>query len=104
MLILAFGWPSAAFTMTAVEILSLKKEGVSDETIRIMLQQETAVKTPVKDTAMGRQEIQDNEGTVSIKYSTGSARVVNITDTEQQKADKAWEMLRHLIIDSRKKK
>ena len=106
MLMLACGWPSDAFTLTAAEILSLKKEGVGDETIRIMLQQEAAVKTPisVKDTAMGRQEIRDNDGTVSVHYSTGSSNMVNLNNTEQQKVEKAWEMLRRLIVDTRKKK
>jgi hypothetical protein len=104
MLMLAVGWPSAAFTLTAAEILSLKKGGVGDETIQIMLQQEAAAKTSAKDTAMGRQEIRDSNGVVSIQYSTGSSKVVNITDTEQQKVDKAWEILRHLIISPRKNK
>jgi hypothetical protein len=102
MLMLAGSWPSTVFALTAAEILALKKGGVSEETIRTMLQQEAAMKASAKDAVMGRQEIRDSEGNLSIQYSTGNT--VKSRDLEQQKVDKAWEMLQHLIIDTRKKR
>jgi len=99
---LAGGWPAAVFALTAQEVLALKKAGVGDETIRMMMQQEKDGKKPAPGNAMGKREIRDGKGDVSIEYSTGSSAPSAGADTQQQQVDKAWEMLRHLIVDPRK--
>jgi hypothetical protein len=94
--------PASVIALTAQEVLALKKAGVGDETIRMMMQQEKDGKKPAPDNAIGKREIRDGQGDVSIEYSTGSNAPAAGTDTQQQQADKAWDMLRHLIVDTRK--
>jgi len=103
-LMLVCGGPSAAFALTPEEVLALKKAGVGDETIRMMMRQEREGMASAKEPAMGKREIRDSRGDVSIEYSTGPGKSSGVSDVEQQKADRAWEMLQHLIVDSRKKK
>ena len=103
-LMLVCGGPSAVFALTPEEVLALKKAGVGDETIRVMKQQEREGMASAKEPAMGKREIRDSRGDVSIEYSTGPGKSSGVSDVEQQKADRAWEMLQHLIVDSRKKK
>lgn len=98
------GGPSAVFALTPEEVLALKKAGVGEETIRVMMQQEREGMASAKEPAMGKREIRDSRGDVSIEYSTGPGKSSGVSDMEQQKADRAWEMLQHLIVDSRKKK
>jgi hypothetical protein len=99
---LAGGQPQASFALTAQEVLALKKAGVGDETIRMMMQQEKDGKRPVPGNAIGKREIRDGQGDVSIEYSTGRNAPPAGAETQQQQVDKAWEMLRHLIVDTRK--
>lgn len=99
--LLAGGRPAAVFALTAQEVLALKKAGVGEDTIRMMIQQEKDGKRPAPGNAMGRREIRDSQGDVSIEYSTGQSAPSAGPDTQQQ-VDKAWEMLRHLIVDTRK--
>jgi hypothetical protein len=99
---LAGGLPAAVFALTVEEALALKKAGVGDETIRMMIQQEKDGKKPAPGNAMGKREIRDGQGGVSIEYSTGRSAPSAGADTQQQEVDKAWEMLRHLIVDTRK--
>lgn len=103
-LILVCGGSSAVFALTPEEVLALKKAGVGDETIRVMMQQEREGMASAKGPAMGKREIRDSRGDVSIEYSTGPGKSSGVSDVEKQKADRAWEMLPHLIVDSRKKK
>jgi len=99
---LAGGQPAASFALTSEEVLALKKAGVGDETIRMMMQQEKDGRKPSPGTAMGKREIRDGQGDVSIEYSTGSSAPSAGADSQQRQVDKAWEMLRHLIVDTRK--
>ncbi|MFH1081634.1 MAG: hypothetical protein V1766_15470 [Pseudomonadota bacterium] len=99
---LAGGRPATLFALTAQEMLALKKAGVGDETIRMMMQQEEDGKKQTSGNAMGKREIRDSQGDVSIEYSTGRNAPSAGADTQQQQVDKAWEMLRHLIVDTRK--
>lgn len=99
---LAGGLPAAGFALTAAEVLALKKAGVGDETIRMMMQQEKEGKRPSPGADMGRREIRDSRGDVSIEYSTGGGAPSAGADLQQRQVEKAWEMLRHLIIDTRK--
>lgn len=99
---LTCGWPAAGFALTAEEVLALKKADVGDETIRMMMQQEKDGQRPATGNAMGRREIRNSQGDVSVEYSTGRSASSAGTDSQQQQVDKAWEMLRHLIVDTRK--
>lgn len=93
------GW-TTAHSLTAEQILKLKSAGVSDATIQLMIRQEMeAGKNPYE--RFGRSEIRDADGNTVIVYSTGSASSSS-RDEEAEKAEKAWELLRNLIIDARK--
>jgi hypothetical protein len=83
---------SSSFALTAEQIIQLKKAGVSDETIQIMLKQEK--KFPRK--------IKDNEGNEYIIYSTDISLHDKESDsTEDENVKRAWDMLRNIIIDTR---
>jgi hypothetical protein len=99
--ILACGWPTALFALTTEEVLKLKKAGVSEETIRMMIQQEKDGKRPATDREMGRREVREGDK-VTVEYSTGRNTTSDNAETQQQQIDRAWEMLRDLRIDSRK--
>ncbi|MDQ5985469.1 MAG: hypothetical protein CSYNP_01179 [Syntrophus sp. SKADARSKE-3] len=90
----------AAQALTTDQVLALKKAGVSDQTIRLMIEQEKAAKEDGQDVPAVR-EIKDKDGNTVTVYSVGS-RPRDIDREEQQKLDKAWEMLQHVIIDGRK--
>ena len=86
------GFASSSFALTAEQIIQLKKAGVSDETIQIMLQQEK--KFPRK--------IKDDEGNEYIIYSTDvSSHDKKLDSTEDENVKRAWKMLQNIIIDSR---
>lgn len=90
---------TAAYGLTADQVLKLKNAGVSDATIQLMIRQEMeAEKNPYE--RFGRREIRDGDGNTVIVYSTGSASS-SAGDREAEKAEKAWELLRNLIIDAR---
>ena len=69
LVMLICGWASLALALTPEEALALKKAGVGEETIRMMLQQEKEAKTVAKDQPMGRREVRDSQGNVSIEYT-----------------------------------
>jgi hypothetical protein len=100
---LAGGGLSTVFALTADEALKLRKAGVSDETIRMMIQQEKEGDRPVMDQTMGKREIRDGDD-VSVEYSTGGGAPPAGMETQQQQVDRAWEMLQRLIVDTRKTK
>ena len=101
-LMLALGWAGAVFALTPEEVLALKKAGVGDETIRMMIRQETDGKRPAPGHAMGRRELRDGGGGDAVEYSTGRSEAPSGSETQQQQMDRAWDMLRHLIVDKRK--
>ena len=90
---------SAARALTPEQVLKLKQAGVSDETIQLMIRQEReAGDNPYE--RFGKREIKDEDGKTVVVYSTG-ARDRSSPDPEREKAEKAWDMLRHMIIDAR---
>ena len=95
MMIIALG-ASSAVALTAEEVVKLKKAGVSDETIRLMIQQGN---NPADQ--MGTREVKDADGNTSINYSTGAPPRQN---SQQQQVDEAWKMLQNqnVIIDKRR--
>lgn len=90
------------YALTPDQIIKLKKAGVSDKTIQMMLQQEKEAKEANPYDQIGMREIKDKEGNVVTIYSNGRSTKDSAGDSEDEKADKAWKMLQHIIIDNRK--
>ena len=77
----------------------MKKAGVSDDTIQLMIQQE---KEKAMHSRTGIWDVEDEEGNRSTIYRVdGSDQAREQQRIEQEKVDRAWEMLRNLIIDVR---
>ena len=85
--------------LTAEEIAYLKKAGVSEETIRLMIEQENRREL---QSQTGIWEVEDEQGRPSTLYRVGGDEDdVESRRVEQEKVDRAWEMLRNLVIDAR---
>lgn len=94
--------PSTVFALSPEQVIALKKAGVSEETIRLMIQQEDqAQKNP--DDTIGRREVQDSQGNTVIIYSTGRSTSGEKNDEEKRKVENSWKMLQNLMIDGRSK-
>ena len=86
--------------LTAEEIAYLKKAGVTDETIQRMIDQENEER-PYSKT--GIYDVEDEEGNRSAIYHVGDEdETAERKRAEQEKVDRAWEMLRTMIIDARR--
>ena len=95
-------WPAAVFALSPEQVIALKKAGVSEETIRLMIQQEDrAQKNP--DDTIGRREIKDSQGNTVIIYSTGRSSGGEKNDEERKKVENSWKMLQNMVIDGRSK-
>lgn len=90
------------YALTPDQIISLRKAGVSDKTIQMMLQQEKDARQENPSDSIGVREVKDREGNVVTIYSTGRPTKEVPGDTEEVKVDKAWKMLQNMIIDNRK--
>jgi hypothetical protein len=94
--------PATVFALSPEQVIALKKAGVSEETIRLMIQQEEqAQKNP--DDAIGRREVKDSQGNTIIIYSTGRSTSGEKNDEEKRKVENSWKMLQNLMIDGRSK-
>ena len=95
------GW---ADSLTTEEVIKLKKAGVSDETIRTMIEQERVAKERNPSDQIGVREVKDAEGNTSVIYSTGAPTAPTQGGSEQEKVEKAWKMLenQNMIIDNRR--
>ncbi len=81
-----------SYAITPEQVIELKKAGVSDETIQIMLEQEKE----------GTRVITDGQGNEYIIYSTGKSVQKEKADIkEEEKTERAWKMLENIIIDNR---
>jgi len=87
-----------SFALTPQQVIDLKKAGISDQTIQLMLKQEEAAKDPYAK--MGTREIKDKDGNTVIIYSTGKDDS-SADDEETKNVERAWEMLRNLNIKIR---
>ena len=96
-------YASWAQALTPEQVIQLKKAGVSEETIRIMLEQERAAKAQNPYDQIGVREVKDAEGNTSVIYSTGAPTTPAQGDPEREKVEKAWKMLQNTIIDTRRK-
>jgi len=92
------------YALTTEEVIKLKKTGVSDETIRTMIEQERAAKERNPSDQIGVREVKDAEGNTSVIYSTGAPTAPTQGGSEQEKVEKAWKMLQNqnMIIDNRR--
>ena len=100
-------WASA---LTVDEIIRLKKAGVSDETIRMLMELEQEKMQDSKKPShnhtekMGTWNVKDPSGKEVTIYTTGtekSGEEDDAGDIEAEKREKAWEMLQNLVIDGR---
>ncbi len=99
---LLWSLPLIASALTTEEILLLKQNGVSEKTIQMMLQSEIeAQRDKAAGTPMGIETIVRPDGRPAIVYSTGSGNRRGKQDEEQKKVERAWRMLRHIIVDTR---
>jgi hypothetical protein len=87
--------------LTPQQVIDLKKAGVSDQTIQMMIRQEEG-NDPYA--AIGTREVKDKNGNTIIIYTTGNGTNSAADEEEKQKVKRAWEMLNNIIIDKRNKK
>jgi len=92
---------TSVLALTPDQVLALRKAGVSDRTIQLMIEQERDAKQNPYD-AMGTREIMDSQGNRYMIYSTGKTDLT-LEASEKEKVDKAWQMLQGIIIDGRPK-
>ena len=92
-----------AHALTAEEIVLLKRNGVSDETIQMMLASERAAHgSGEAETSAGIRTITRPDGKTAIVYTTGKGRHADHQEAERIKEQQAWEMLRRIIVDTRR--
>ena len=94
---------SPATALTPEQVIALKKAGVGEETIRVMIQQEREAQQANPYDTLGRKEIKDGRGDTIIIYSTGRGTSSDKDREEKDKTDKAWKMLQNMVIDGRTK-
>ena len=98
------GLPSSSAALTAEEIRLLQQNGISETTIQMMLESEKRAQSlqhPTGQPRMGVTTITRPDGRKAIVYSTGRIDPDNHDAQERLKEERAWEMLRNLIIDTR---
>ena len=98
---------SSPCALTVEEVIQLTKEGVTDETIQLMIEQEMLDATlSDPDKNMGVRRVEEPDGKKSTVYSTGTAKDRNDPgeESEWEKREKAWAMLDNVIIDTRDSK
>lgn len=83
-----------SYALTPEQVIKLKKAGVSDQTIQIMLQLEEKSSFDY----FGVREVKDKDGNVYIIYYTGRPSKDGTADEDREKA---WKMLNNIIIDRR---
>ena len=100
-LVAVFIWSGAPAcqALTPEQVLELKRAGVEDQTIRMMLAQQEAAQG--KPEAMGVREVRDRDGKTVILYSSGPGTGDAARAEEARKVEKAWEMLRGIVVDQR---
>jgi len=85
----------SGFALTPQQVIDLKKAGVSDQTIQIMLKQEEA-KDPYA--TIGTREVKDKDGNTVIIYTTGTSDTSAADEEEKKNVERAWKMLNNVII------
>ena len=105
-LVIALG-PSAS-ALTVEELLSLRKAGVSDETIRLFIQLELErgrAQSIGPGRTMGKKTVLGPDGKKRvITYSIEDPERIRRERLEQEELERrSWDMLRNLVIDARQK-
>ncbi|MDP3030352.1 MAG: hypothetical protein Q8O04_12875 [Deltaproteobacteria bacterium] len=106
-LILILGVTTGAFALTTEEIIKLKKAGVSDETIQLLIKTEYEERERYRRYDPGRmvvsKEITLPDGRKQIIYYSVTDPVESERQRkeEEEKLEKSWDVLKHLIIDQR---
>jgi hypothetical protein len=101
---LFLGMPATSAALTAEEILLLKENGVSETTIQMMLESEILAQSQGHanpQETMGVKTIRRPDGRKAIVYTTGRENRDDKDAEQRLKEERAWEMLRHLIVDTR---
>lgn len=103
-IIIALLLPHLSFSLTVEEVIKLKKAGVGDKTIQLMIQQEMQrekASDPYKN--LGVRKIEEPDSQSATIYSTGEIedRENYDEESEKEKREKAWEMLHNIVIDTR---
>lgn len=88
-----------SYALTPEQVIELKKAGVSDRTIRTMLDQEADAHEREAFDRIGTREIKDKSGNTYTVYSTGGS---TIDREEKEKVDRAWEMLENMTIENKR--
>ncbi|MGO9137366.1 MAG: hypothetical protein ACLP9S_01430 [Syntrophales bacterium] len=104
LLIFMNSFSSPCHALTPDQIIKLKKAGVSDKTIQMMLEQERDAKQENPSDAIGVREVKDKDGNIVTVYSTGRPTKESPGDTEEAKVENAWKMLQNMVIDNRNRK
>lgn len=86
---------TSVFALTPQQVIGLKKAGVSDRTIQMMIRQEEG-KDPY--TTIGTREVKDKNGNAVIIYTTGDSTGSTADDEEKKNVERAWQMLNNMII------
>lgn len=88
--------PAAALTVE--EITQLKKNGVSDRTIELMVEREN------QDQRRSESEPRITRTTEAVTYSTGKPSSTPLSEQEQRDLDRAWKMLENMTVEIEKRK
>ncbi|MGA6924546.1 MAG: hypothetical protein WBY88_02625 [Desulfosarcina sp.] len=100
---LCMSLPAYVNALTVEEILLLKQNGVSEQTIRLMIASEMqAEQNRAAESEMGVRTIMRPGGQPAIVYSTGSSGADTRNPEERLREERAWDMLRHIIVDARR--
>jgi hypothetical protein len=91
-------YPIFCYALTPQQVIDLKKAGVSDQTIQMMIEQEEKAQDP--HSTMGTKEIKDKDGNTVIIYTTGKS--TDPDDEESKEVEKAWQMLRNITIKQKR--
>lgn len=98
---LFLGLSTYSHALTVEEILLLKQNGVSEPTIQAMIASEIqAEANRAAQKSIGVRTIMRAGGQPAIVYSTGGGGD-NYHPEERLREERAWEMLRRLIVDVR---
>jgi hypothetical protein len=96
LLVLVCCQPPAA-ALTADEVGALKKKGVSDRTIELMIQSE------MERQRQADSSIKISEDSSGTTYATGKPSSTPLSREEQLNVERAWEMLQNLNLEIEKK-
>lgn len=93
--------PVVSSALTPEQVVQLKKAGVEEKTIQLMIEQEIAAENRNSYDTLGTKEVKDASGNSIIIYSTGRPTGGNLDREEQEKLDRAWEMLQNITIETK---